>query len=228
MRGMKGFVQAACMMAVFALCACTSARAPKGGAEGQVPAPATTAAGDIAAAQDAEAKAAEGTTFFGRFFGSLFGRGKDSSAENAETAQTDGAATTANREQVLPSPAQEEAALRLLAQQNSGNVAVDAAIPEPMVNGTQTGPLTMGLPTFGNDSTDGMGTGSLSSAKGLRAAPGLRIRNMAPPEEAISADGNSEGPKPNSAELKGLRSISLPETLPMDINGKLTKPQEKH
>ena len=223
MRGMKGFVQAACMMAALALCACTSARAPKGGAEGQIPAPATTAAGDIAAAQDAEAKAAEGTTFFGRFFGSLFGRGKDSSAEEAETAQTDGAATTANREQVLPSPAQEEAALRMLAEQGG-----DAAIPEPMVNGTQTGPLTMGLPTFGNDSTDGMGTGSLSSAKGLRAAPGLRIRNMAPPEEAISADGNSEGPKPNSAELKGLRSISLPETLPMDINGKLTKPQEKH
>ena len=223
MRGMKGFVQAACMTAALALCACTSARAPKGGAEGQVPAPATTAAGDIAAAQDAEAKAAEGTTFFGRFFGSLFGRGKDSSAEEAETAQADGATTTANREQVLPSPAQEEAALRMLAEQGG-----DATIPEPMVNGTQTGPLTMGLPTFGNDSTDGMGTGSLGSAKGLRAAPGLRIRNMAPPEEAISADGNSEGPKPNSAELKGLRPLSLPETLPMDINGKLTKPQEKH
>lgn len=223
MRGMKGFVQAACMMAALALCACTSARAPKGGAEGQVPAPATTAAGDIAAAQDAEAKAAEGTTFFGRFFGSLFGRGKDSSAEEAETAQADDAATTANREQVLPSPAQEEAALRMLAEQGG-----DATIPEPMVNGTQTGPLTMGLPTFGNDGTDGMGIGSLGSAKGLRAAPGLRIRNMAPPEEAISADGNSEGPKPNSAELKGLRPLPLPETLPMDINGKLTKPQEKH
>lgn len=223
MRGMKGFVQAACMTAALALCACTSARAPKGGAEGQVPAPATTAAGDIAAAQDAEAKAAEGTTFFGRFFGSLFGRGKDSPAEEAETAQADGAATTANREQVLPSPAQEEAALRMLAEQGG-----DATIPEPMVNGTQTGPLTMGLPTFGNDSTDGMGTASLGSAKGLRAAPGLRIRNMAPPEEAISADGNSDAPKPNSAELKGLRPLSLPETLPMDINGKLTKPQEKH
>lgn len=223
MRGMKGFVQAACMTAALALCACTSARAPKGGAEGQVPAPATTAAGDIAAAQDAEAKATEGTTFFGRFFGSLFGRGKDSSAEEAETAQADGAATTANREQVLPSPAQEEAALRMLAEQGG-----DATIPEPMVNGTQTGPLTMGLPTFGNDSTDGMGTGSLGSAKGLRAAPGLRIRNMAPPEEAISADGNSDTPKPNSAELKGLRPLPLPETLPMDINGKLTKPQEKH
>ena len=220
---MKGFVQATGMLAVLALCACTSARAPKAdGAEAQVPAPETTAEAPALTAEDAQAKSGEASTFFGRFFSRLFGGGGDK-ADATAVAEEGGTATVTTRQEVLPSPAQEEAALRMLAEQGS-----DANIPEPLLNGNQTGPLTMGLPTFENDGTDGMGTGPLSSARGLRAAPGLRIRNMAPPEEAISADGNPDAPKPNSAELKGLRSISLPETLPMDINGKLTKDQEKH
>lgn len=223
MREMKGFVQAICMLAVLALCACTTARAPKtGGAEGQVPAPATTAEAPAMTPEEAEAKSAEASTFFGRFFSRLFGRGGNK-ADDTAAVQEPGAATVTAKEEVLPSPAQEEAALRMLAEQG-----VEANIPEPLLNGNRTGPLTMGLPTFGSDGTSGMETGSLESARGLRAAPGLRIRNMAPPEEAISADGNANAPKPNSAELKGLRSISLPETLPMDINGKLTKEQETH
>lgn len=221
MQGMKGFVQATCIPVVLALCACTSARAPKAdGAEAQVPAPETTAEAPALTAEEAQAKSGEATTFFGRFFSRLFGGSGDKADD---TAVADVKPTVTTKEEVLPSPAQEEAALRMLAEQGS-----DVNIPEPLLNGNQTGPLTMGLPTFGNDDTDGMGTGSLSSAKGLRAAPGLRIRNMAPPEEAISADGHSDAPKPNSAELKGLRPLPLPETLPMDINGKLTKPQEKY
>lgn len=50
---------------------------------------------------------------------------------------------------------------------------------------------------------------------------GLRLGQFAPPEEAASAGENAE-PAPNSVELHGLRSPSLPSTLPMDINGKLT------
>ena len=220
---MKGFVQATCMPVVLALCACTSTHAPKAGdAEGQVPAPATTAEAPAMTAEEAEARSGEASTFFGRFFSRLFG-GSGDKADDTAAAKEGGTATVTTKEEVLPSPAQEEAALRMLAEQGS-----DVNIPEPLLNGNQTGPLTMGLPTFENDGTDGMGTGPLSSARGLRAAPGLRIRNMAPPEEAISADGNSDAPKPNSAELKGLRPLPLPETLPMDINGKLTKDQEKH
>ena len=219
---MKSFVQATGMLAVLSLCACTSARAPQErDAEGQVAAPETTAEAPAMTAEEAAAKSEEATTFFGRFFSRLFGG--DSEKGDAATAKEDGTPAEGGKAEVLPSPAQEEAALRMLAEQGS-----DANIPEPLLNGNQTGPLTMGLPTFENDGTDGMGTGSLSSARGLRAAPGLRIRNMAPPEEAISADGNSDAPKPNSAELKGLRPLPLPETLPMDINGKLTKDQEKH
>ena len=221
MRGMKGFVQATCIPVVLALCACTSTHAPKAGdAEGQVPAPETTAEAPALTAEEAQAKSGEASTFFGRFFSRLFGGSGDKADD---TAAADGKPTVTTKEEVLPSPAQEEAALRMLAEQGS-----DSDIPDPLLNGNQTGPLTMGLPTFENDGTDGMGTGSIGSARGLRAAPGLRIRNMAPPEEAISADGNSDAPKPNSAELKGLRPLSLPETLPMDINGKLTKDQEKH
>lgn len=50
---------------------------------------------------------------------------------------------------------------------------------------------------------------------------GLRLGQFAPPEEAASAGENAE-PAPNSVELHGLRSPSLPSNLPMDINGKLT------
>ena len=220
---MKGFVQATCLPLALALCACTSTHAPKAnGADAQVPAPETTAEAPALTAEEAEAKGGEATSFFGSFFSRLFG-GSGDKAGAAATAKEGGTTLETAQGGVLPSPAQEEAALRMLAEQGS-----DTDIPEPLFNGNQTGPLTMGLPTFENDDTGGMGTGPLSSAKGLRAAPGLRIRNMAPPEEAISADGNANAPKPNSAELKGLRSISLPETLPMDINGKLTKDQEKH
>lgn len=54
---------------------------------------------------------------------------------------------------------------------------------------------------------------------------GLRLRRFAPPEEA-SSEGAAE-PLPNAAELHGLRSPVLRgNTLPMDINGKLTPNQE--
>jgi len=49
----------------------------------------------------------------------------------------------------------------------------------------------------------------------------LRMGQFAPPEEAASAGENS-APAPNSVERHGLRSLSLPASLPMDINGKLT------
>lgn len=219
---MKGFVQATGMLAVLALCACTSTRAPKErDAEGQVAAPETTAEAPAMTEEEAAAKSEEATTFFGRFFSRLFGG--DSEKGDAATAKEDGTPAEGGKAEVLPSPAQEEAALRMLAEQGP-----DASIPDPLVNGSQTGPLTLGLPGLDNNGLSGMGTGTLDTPDGLKAAPGLRIRNMAPPEEAISADGNANAPKPNSAELKGLRSISLPETLPMDINGKLTKEPEKH
>lgn len=49
------------------------------------------------------------------------------------------------------------------------------------------------------------------------------LRNLVPvpPEEAASARESSV-PQPNSVERRGLRSPSLPQALPLDINGKAT------
>lgn len=56
--------------------------------------------------------------------------------------------------------------------------------------------------------------------------PALRLGQFAPPEEAASA-GENASPTPNSVELHGFRSPSLPSALPMNINGKLA-PAESH
>lgn len=47
------------------------------------------------------------------------------------------------------------------------------------------------------------------------------IRNPVPPEEAASSTDNA-APAPNAVELRGLRSPSMPKTLPLDITGKQT------
>ena len=227
---MKAFWKAAVPALVLALSACTSMRAGKAAPAGepaQVAAPDTTAeaAAAAAAGQAATVPQAESTTLIGRFFSHLFGSG---SKDKPEGAPKDAAPQAGNGEQVAPTPEQQEAALKLLAEQEPGDDIPAPATQVVSVQAEQSGPLTLGLPQFGDDTASGLGTATLGDGSVLRAAPGLRIRNLAPPEEAISADGNSDAPKPNSAELKGLRPLSLPETLPMDINGKLTKDQEKH
>ena len=221
---MKAFLKAAAPAALLlTLCACTSTRAGKAAPapDAQVAAPASTADAEAAAAaqQDAQKEKSGGSTFFGRFFSSLFGSSDKTEAQPADDKKD---APQANAgEQVAPSPEQQEAALRLLAEQ--GPDIPEPTVQDVSVQGVQAGPLTMGLPQFGDDSAGGIGTAGLGSGgSALPAAPGLRIRNLAPPEEAISTDGRQDAPKPNSAEMKGLRSISLPENLPMDINGKLT------
>ncbi len=51
---------------------------------------------------------------------------------------------------------------------------------------------------------------------------GLRMGHFAPPEEAASS-GENAVPAPNAAELRGLRSPSLPKNLPLDVNGQSKK-----
>lgn len=57
---------------------------------------------------------------------------------------------------------------------------------------------------------------------GIPGRSGLRMGRFAPPEEAASA-GENAAPTPNTAELRGLRSPSLPKNLPLDINGQSKK-----
>lgn len=58
-----------------------------------------------------------------------------------------------------------------------------------------------------------------SSIPGRR---GLRMGHFAPPEEAAST-GENKAPTPNAVDLHGLRSPSLPQTLPLDVNGQRKK-----
>lgn len=58
-----------------------------------------------------------------------------------------------------------------------------------------------------------------ATTSGIPGRGGLRMGRFAPPEEGSStAEGNT--PLPNAAERHGLRSPSLPGSLPMDIDGR--------
>lgn len=99
----------------------------------------------------------------------------------------------------VPTPEQQEAAASLLSK------GAEAPIPEPTA-----------------ESGEGTAATLSSSPAGIPGGTGLRMRRFAPPEEASSA-GELPPPAPNTVEQHGLRSPSLPSSLPMDINGKLTE-----
>lgn len=56
------------------------------------------------------------------------------------------------------------------------------------------------------------------NSSGIPGRSGLRMGHFAPPEEAASR-GDKTAPRPNAAERHGLRSPSLPKSLPMNIDG---------
>ncbi len=58
-----------------------------------------------------------------------------------------------------------------------------------------------------------------TTTSGIPGRGGLRRGHFAPPEEAASR-GSSSRPRPNAVERHGLRSLSLPSSLPMNINGR--------
>ena len=59
----------------------------------------------------------------------------------------------------------------------------------------------------------------VGNSSGVPGRSGLRMGHFAPPEEAVSTSENA-APLPNAAERHGLRSPSLPNTLPMSIDGR--------
>lgn len=66
-------------------------------------------------------------------------------------------------------------------------------------------------------------TGAISGADANAPLPGNGrplLRAYMRPEEATSTQ-DAEAPQPNSVELRGLRSPEMPNTLPMNIDGKL-------
>lgn len=118
--------------------------------------------------------------------------------EQASEAAPASESLSTSEKAILPSPEQQEAAASLL-QEGAG-----APIPDPAVAG---GDASAAVP--------------YASPSGIPGGSGLRMRRFAPPEEASSA-GEQAPPAPNTVEQHGLRSPSLPGSLPMDINGKLT------
>lgn len=120
------------------------------------------------------------------FFARLFGWTDEEKEPETATPVTKGDA-------VVPTPAQQAAARRLLETDN-------IPTPAPLQNVTPTD----------EDFTQ-------------PTRNGLRLGRFAPPEEASASAESPGADRPNSVELRGLRSPSLPAgRLPMDINGKLT------
>lgn len=62
---------------------------------------------------------------------------------------------------------------------------------------------------------------TVNNTSGIPGRSGLRMGRFAPPEEAVSSQ-DTAAPQPNAAERHGLRSPKLPNSLPMDIDGKTT------
>ncbi len=100
-----------------------------------------------------------------------------------------------------PTPAQQEAAHKLMAETPAG--------PE--------------VPTHNAEVADDFLSAPATSTPGYYPSAGsLRMGSIAPGEEAASAT-DAPPPGANSVDLHGLRSPKLPKGLPMGIDGKLNR-----
>ena len=103
------------------------------------------------------------------------------------------------KEEVSPTPEQQEAARKLLEEQARSQA-------------THTRRKTQSTPAEHEPES--------LQKQDMRSV--LRVRRFAPPEEAISREDDDE-PMPNSVELRGLRSPVMKGRLPMNIDGKINK-----
>lgn len=202
---MKAHVQLGALTAALALASCHSTGAKAPAAPAAAPAtPAEQARAQLAEELTAGTGRNSANTVYRRFFSSMF----TAARQETPAPQPEPAAEEAQPENVQPTPEQQEAALQLLAGQDT--------LPPA------DGPLTLNPGATLPDAAESpFGTGEPP-----KAATGLRINNLAAPEEALSTDAAPEPALPNAAERRGLRGLTLPQTLPMDINGKLTTPKD--
>lgn len=110
-----------------------------------------------------------------------------------------------DEENITPSEEQMEAARALMAKNNkkkkSSGKSRRRAAAEPEETYIPEEPIVAG------------------NTSGIPGRSGLRMGHFAPPEEAVSR-GDNDSPQPNAVERHGLRSPSLPKSLPMNIDGK--------
>lgn len=118
-----------------------------------------------------------------------------------------------SEEPVQPTPEQMETAVQMMQENDANSPAslVSEDAPVSAINGEA--PL------------QGIVTEAASHSEPEVIPGGLRMGRFAPPEEAVSSSDN-DMPAPNSVELHGFRSPNLKGgTLPMNINGKINKPE---
>lgn len=140
------------------------------------------------------------------------------SEETSEEANTEERTETKDEETekpITPSAEQMESARNMMQEPQSSSARRDNR-PEPANN----------APAYVENNTTAIQAGAMNaepvnyvSSSPIPGRGGLRMGHFAPPEEAVSTSENS-APRPNAAERHGLRSPSLPGTLPMTIDGR--------
>ena len=220
MRGMKRICLTGCVIAAFVLSACSQVEQPQPGVGPNPVAPAeeedTTAAEESEAKEkdaDADKKKADSeqdaekehvcSDLLSCKMG-LCPNGKKKSAATADNEQTK-EEETEDEEDITPSEEQMEAARALMAENNKKKKKTSQSRPKVTEEPTEYIPEPE--PTVVNNTS------------GIPGRKGLRMGHFAPPEEAISS-GDNNNIQPNAVERHGLRSPSMPKSLPMNIDGK--------
>lgn len=220
MRAMKRIYLTGCVIAAFVLSACSQVEQPQPGVGPNPVAPAeeeaTEEPKEESKADDAEKKVDEEATaeqegekehvcssLLSCKLGLCPNGKKRSDATAANEPQDD--EEEKEEENVTPTEEQMEAARALMAENNkkkkSSGKSRRHAAAEPEETYIPEEPVVA------------------SNTSGIPGRSGLRMGHFAPPEEAVSR-GDDDSPLPNAVERHGLRSPSLPKSLPMNIDGK--------
>lgn len=216
MHCMKRICLTGCVIAAFVLSACSQVEQPQPGVGPNPVAPAedeeTTPTEESDKEEETKAADAEQDGEKEHVCSDLMscklglcpnGKKRSETAANEEQEEV----KTEEEENITPSEEQMEAARALMAENNKKkkNSAKSrrqvSALDELVESHPQPEPVVV------------------SNTSGIPGRSGLRMGRFAPPEEAISK-GDGDASQPNAAERHGLRSPSLPKSLPMNIDGK--------
>ncbi len=152
---------------------------------------------------------------------SLF-RQTEKATPPAETATADTKATAPGKAADKPAPHTDKPDTGAdTAASSAEPTAAQQAAARKLLNETATTPSTESTPTPTPTPTPTTSTTPTTpTPTGLPPVGGLRMGGIAATEEAASAT-SAPAPGSNQVELRGLRSPKLPDSLPMDIDGKL-------
>ena len=211
MHCMKRICLTGCLIVAFVLSACSQVEQPQPGVGPNPVAPAEDADSDKEdetktddAEQDGEKEHVCSDLMSCKLGLCPNGKKRSETAANEEQKDEEG---TKDEENIIPTEEQMEAARALMAENSKKMKSSDkpsrqvSALDELVESHPQPEPVVV------------------SNTSGIPGRSGLRMGRFAPPEEAISK-GDGDASQPNAAERHGLRSPSLPKSLPMNIDGK--------